>query len=66
MKNQTQNTLNTLEHDVVSIIGEAMVSILDNGDIPHNRIDAIVGLHNAMGYIIKKLDKVSLTISEAK
>jgi hypothetical protein len=65
MKNQTLNTLNTLEHDVVGLIGETMHAILDNGDTPDKRIDAIIGLNNAMNSIMRTLDRVSTRITDA-
>jgi hypothetical protein len=65
MKNQTLNTLSMLEHDVVQRIGETMYAILDNGDRPDKRIDAIIGLNFAMKSIMRTLDKVSTKIVDA-
>jgi hypothetical protein len=65
MKNQTLNTLSMLEHDVVQRIGETMYAILDNGDRPDKRIDAIIGLNFAMKSIMRTLDKVSEKITDA-
>jgi len=65
MKNQTLNTLSMLEHDVVQRIGETMYAVLDNGDRPDKRIDAIIGLHFAMNSIMRTLDKVSAKITDA-
>ena len=65
MRNQTLNTLSMLEHDVVQRIGETMYAILDNGDRPDKRIDAIIGLHFAMKSIMRTLDKVSTKITDA-
>ena len=64
MKNKTLDTLGMLEADVVKLIGETMYTILDNGDRPDRRIDAIIGLNASMNYIMRRLDKVSTTISE--
>lgn len=65
MKNQTLNTLSMLEHDVVQRIGETMYAILDNGDRPDKRIDAIISLNYAMKSIMRTLDKVSTNITDA-
>jgi hypothetical protein len=65
MKNQTLNTLSMLEHDVVERIGETMYAILDNGDRPDKRIDAIIGLNNAMKSIMRTLDNVATKITDA-
>jgi hypothetical protein len=65
MKNQTLNTLSMLEHDVVQRIGETMYAILDNGDRPDKRIDAIIGLNFAMKSIMRTLDTVSAKITDA-
>ena len=65
MRNQTLNTLSMLEHDVVQRIGETMYAILDNGDRPDKRIDAIIGLNFAMKSIMRTLDKVSTKITDA-
>lgn len=64
MRNKTLDTLGMLEADVVKLIGETMYTILDNGDRPDRRIDAIIGLNASMNYIMRRLDKVSTTISE--
>ena len=65
MKNQTLNTLSMLEHDVVQRIGETMYAILDNGDRPDKRIDAIIGLNFAMKSIMRTLTNVSIKITDA-
>jgi hypothetical protein len=65
MKNKTLDTLSMLENDVVQRIGETMYTILDNGDRPDKRIDAIIGLNDAMKSIMRTLDKVSTRITEA-
>jgi hypothetical protein len=65
MKNKTLDTLSMLEHDVVQRIGETMYTILDNGDRPDKRIDAIIGLNDAMKSIMRTLDKVSARITDA-
>ena len=62
-QNKTRLMLEHLEADVLTLIGEMMYSVLDNGDRPDRRIDAIVGLHNAKRSILDKLDKVSESIS---
>ena len=48
VKNPTQYALETLEHQLVDAITETMYSVLDNGDRPDKRIDAIIGLHAVM------------------
>ena len=65
MKNKTLDTLSMLEHDVVQCIGETMYAILDNGDRPDKRIDAIIGLNDAMKSIMRTLDRVSTRITDA-
>lgn len=54
-----------LEHDIVKSMGETMYAVLDNGDRPDKRIDAIIGLHYAMKSIMRTLDKVSTKINDA-
>ena len=63
-KNPTKNALETLEHDVIDLINETMLTILDNGDRPDKRIEAIVGLHLAKRSILEKLDKVTSSVSD--
>ena len=54
-----------LEHEIVKSISETMYAILDNGDRPDKRIDAIIGLNSAMNSIMRTLDKVSTKINDA-
>lgn len=64
MKNYTRSTLENLEYTILNTMTEAMYSILDNGDRPDIRIDAIVGLHMAKKAILEKLDKTTLSIPD--
>jgi len=64
-KNPTKNALETLEHDVINLINETMLTILDNGDRPDKRIAAIVGLHVAQQSILRSIYDVSLSIPTA-
>ena len=65
MKNQTLNTLSMLENDIVERIGETMYAILDNGDRPDKRIQAIIGLNDLMKATLHKLDRVTQSIPDA-
>jgi len=58
IKNPTKDTVETLQHDVMTVIGEAMNKILDNGDRPDKRVTAIIGLNQAMQSVLKQLDKI--------
>ena len=62
IKNPTKHALQNLEHEVLSVLGEAMNTILDNGDRPDRRVDAIIGLHEAMKATLKRLDNVTSSI----
>ena len=62
MKNATKEMLENLEHDVLDLMGNAMYAILDNGDRPDRRVDAIIGLHEEMKATLKRLDKVTSSI----
>ncbi len=62
MKNATKKMLENLEHDVLDLMGNAMYAILDNGDRPDRRVDAIIGLHEEMKATLKRLDKVTSSI----
>ena len=62
MRNATKAQLENLEHDVLGLIGETMYAILDNGDRPDRRVDAIIGLHEAMKATMKRLDTVTSSI----
>lgn len=64
MKNETIENLRALEYEVIGNIGKTMHYILDNGDTPNNRINAIVGLNDAMKSVIRTFDKVSANIIE--
>ena len=61
---KTQYLLENLEHSVISLIDDNMYTILDNGDRPDKRINAIVGLQLAKRTILKSLDKVTLSVSD--
>lgn len=61
---KTQYLLENLEHSVISLIDDNMYAILDNGDRPDKRINAIVGLQLAKRTILKSLDKVTLSVSD--
>jgi hypothetical protein len=65
MKNATRTQLENLEHDVMNMMSTTMYSILDNGDRPDKRINAIIGLHEAMKATLNRLDKISLSIPES-
>ena len=54
--------LENLEADVLSLMGETMYAILDNGDRPDRRVDAIIGLHEEMKATLKRLDRVTSSI----
>jgi hypothetical protein len=62
MQSKTKDMLENLEHDVLGLIGETMYAILDNGDRPDRRVDAIIGLHEAMKATLKRLDNVTSSI----
>ena len=65
MKNQTLDNLRALEYEVISTIGKTMHYVLDNDDTPNNRINAIIGLNDAMKSITRTMDRVSANITEA-
>ena len=65
VKNPTKNALETLEHDIVNLVNETMLTILDNGDRPDKRISAIVGLHVAQQSILRSIYDVSSSIPDA-
>ena len=62
MQSKTKDMLENLEHDVLGLIGKTMFAILDNGDRPDRRVDAIIGLHEAMKATLKRLDTVTSSI----
>ena len=62
MKNATKKMLENLEHDVLDLMGNTMYAILDNGDRPDRRVDAIIGLHEEMKATLKRLDRVTSSI----
>ena len=62
MKNATKKMLENLEHDVLDLMGNTMYAILDNGDRPDKRVDAIIGLHEEMKATLKRLDRVTSSI----
>jgi hypothetical protein len=64
-RNPTKYTLETMEHHMRDIIQDTMYKILDNGDRPDKRIDAIIGLHYAGITILRKLDTLNKTIYES-
>ena len=63
VKNPTQYALETLEHQLVDAITETMYSVLDNGDRPDKRIDAIIGLHRARISIDRIIGRVTRPIA---
>jgi hypothetical protein len=65
MKNATRTQLENLEHDVMNMMSTTMYSILDNGDRPDKRINAIIGLNDMMKSTLQKLDKITLSIPES-
>ena len=65
VKNPTKYALETLEHDIVNLVNETMLTILDNGDRPDKRISAIVGLHVAQQSILRSIYDVSSSIPDA-
>jgi hypothetical protein len=62
MQSKTKRMLENLEADVLSLMGETMYAILDNGDRPDRRVDAIIGLHEEMKATLKRLDRVTSSI----
>jgi hypothetical protein len=62
MKNATKKMLENLEHDVLDLMGNTMYAILDNGDRPDRRVDAIIGLHEEMKATLKRLDRITSSI----
>tara|TARA_R110002126_G_scaffold268762_1_gene412318 strand:+ start:367 stop:564 length:198 start_codon:yes stop_codon:yes gene_type:complete len=62
MKNATKKMLENLEHDVLDLMGNTMYAILDNGDRPDKRVDAIIGLHEEMKATLKRLDRITSSI----
>jgi hypothetical protein len=64
MKNATRTELENLEHDVLSLIDLAMQRILDNGDTPHKRISAIVGLNESIKSTMSKFERITNMIPE--
>lgn len=66
MKNATRLELENLEHDVLGAMQMAMERILDNGDRPDKRIQAIIGLNDLMKFTLNKLDRVTLSIPESQ
>lgn len=64
--NKTLYALENLEHEIHYMIRTTMYHILDNGDKPDRRIDAIVGLHHAAIAVQNKLSKVTESIPEPK
>ena len=65
MKNQTLDDLRTLENKVIRAINETMYSVLDNGDRPDKRIEAIIGLNDTLKSVERTFDKMSNRITEA-
>ena len=65
VKNPTKYALETLEHDIVNLVNETMLTILDNGDRPDKRIAGIVGLHVAQQSILRSIYDVSSSIPDA-
>ena len=64
--NKTLHSLENLEHEIYYMIHTTMYHILDNGDKPDKRIDAIVGLHHVAIAVQNKLSKVTESITESK
>jgi hypothetical protein len=64
--NKTLYALENLEHEVSCLIQDTMYRILDNGDSPDKRIDAIIGLHYATIGIHNRLSKLERSIPESK
>lgn len=64
--NKTLYALENLEHEISDIMQNAMYIILDNGDRPDKRIDAIIGLHYAAIAMNNKLSKLTQSIPESK
>jgi hypothetical protein len=65
MKSETIDNLRALEYEVIRNMSKTMHYILDNGDTPNKRIDAIIGLNDAMKSIMRTLDRVSTRITDA-
>lgn len=64
--NKTLYALENLEHEISDIMQNAMYIILDNGDRPDKRIDAIIGLHYVAIAMNNKLSKLTQSIPESK
>jgi len=64
-KNRTKYTLENMEHKMRDIIDHTMYDILDNGDRPDKRINAIIGLHYVGISVQRKLDNLNKTIIES-
>ena len=65
VKNPTKYALETLEHTLMDTITETMYSVLDNGDRPDKRIDAIIGLHQARTNVVRMIHKIAYPIVDA-
>jgi hypothetical protein len=65
VKNPTKYALENLEHQLVDSITETLYSVLDNGDRPDKRIDAIIGLHQARIGIARMIHKIAHPIVDA-
>ncbi len=63
--NKTLYILENLEHEMCYMIQKTMFEIIDNGDRPDKRIDAIIGLHYARRTMCKKLAQVTQSIPES-
>lgn len=64
--NKTLHSLENLEHEIYYMIRTTMYHILDNGDKPDKRIEAIIGLHYVIIATNNKLSKLTQTIPESK
>ena len=64
VKNPTKYALENFEHQMAAAIDEVMLEILDNGDRPDKRIQAIIGLTRAKANIINAVHRIAYPIHE--
>jgi hypothetical protein len=64
-KNPTKNILETLDHELCRTITDAMYMVLDNGDRPDKRIEAIINLNQLQTTMLHKLEKLIDRIPDA-
>jgi hypothetical protein len=60
--NPTQYALENLEHGMADAFDAAMYDIIDNGDRPDKRINAIIALHRAKFSVINAIHKITFSV----